>query len=1371
MSHNGPQEAVGAGRRARGAEDEMESWLNRTVKQPVEAGYRKYILELLLRQFPLPPSRDGRHIPLRTLHEPPLVDERRGHAYISNTIRSSRYTLWDFLPKQLLFQATRLSNFYFICIGVPQTIPGLSTTGNYSTILPLCFFILLTVVKEGYDDFKRHRMDKVENRQPATVLRRKGHAGHARGVPLTTSWSFSSLSRLSKATAIPRISEEAEQDFDEELEWISTRWRDVKVGDIVRLKRDEHVPADLVLLYASGENGIAYVETMALDGETNLKSKQAPVLLRGCSSLSGIKSCQAEVVSEDPNRNLYGFNGRVTIHGSTSPLTLNEVLFRGSVLRNTSYAIGIVVNTGEECKIRMNANHHPKAKKPRLERYANQVVLTLIVYVVLLSVGLSMGYIMWHQDVEVNAWYLNNSYVSFKEIIVGFLIMFNNVIPLALYVSLEIMKIGQMLMISSDVEMYDEASNVPMTCNTNTILENLGQVSYILSDKTGTLTENVMKFRKLSIAGVALTHHSRVEAGEEKGTDNKHSTAEPTAVHPSGQDGDEKKSSITVQGREVSGAQTPAYETARPSLTHTRSSNYHNDNSEPSSVQMLEYIRRSPSSAFSKKAKDFVLGMALCHTALPEMNKHGKIAFEASSPDELALLEAARDLGLLMIQRSSQSITLLETGITGTETRHTYEILDVIEFSSKRKRMSILVRCPDDRIWLLCKGADSVIMPRLQQAGLASRKSREVHRSIQLGREQQRRSESMGPRNSFGARPSLTVRRKNSMEIRMDPKRTTLDVPKPSHEIRVNTRSFDATRHRPSGIFDSPALSDDAAVFSHCFRHLDDFATEGLRTLLFAQKTVSQEDYLGWKKLYQDASTALIDRQSRIEAAAEMIEQGLDLLGASAIEDRLQSGVSETIDKLRRANMKIWMLTGDKRETAINIAHAARICKPESEVWTLDVTKGDLSAQLSETASEILMEHGRHHHTVLVIDGHTLAAVEGDAPLKQKFYSLISYVDSVICCRASPSQKAGIVKAIRARIPSALTLAIGDGANDIAMIQSAHVGVGISGKEGLQAARVADYSIAQFRFLQRLLLVHGRWNYVRTAKFVLWTFWKEMFFYMMQALYQNRNGYTGASLYENWSLTVLNTLFTSLCVIVPGILEQDLKAETLLAIPELYVYGQRNMGLNLPKYIAWMVLATVEGMIVWWVSYAAFGVFNVMGDNGVFALGDLCFSLGIVWTNYKLLILETHCKTIIVGAAFTITVGGWWAWNGFMSAVYGSNLSPYDVKGGFSSTFGNDANWWASIFVAFGILLVMEVVYKSLKGYLRIGGLWPFWKRGSRRQMAEGPGRSAEEIDVGLWQEMERDPVIAEMLKRINAREKLEEEFGEEEIGGCGGKE
>lgn len=1231
--------------------------------------YRKVVVELILREKPLPPSKHGRRIPLDLSpgsSAPPLIDERRGHAFISNVIRTSRYNVFDFFPKQLLFQFTRLGNFYFLCVGIPQTIPGISTTGNYTTILPLLFFVLLTIVKEGYDDYKRHRLDKVENAQPVTVLRREDEAGSGgRGAWLRVEFVQSLFHRRATST-------EGHELYDAEVtdgfQWKKAAWKDLKVGDVIRLSRDQEIPADLILLHADGENGLAYVETMALDGETNLKSKQVLPEFQGCDTMSGLLACKGEFVVEDPNADLYGFNGRVTVNGKTIPLTLNEVVYRGSTLRNTPCAIGVVINSGEECKIRMNANHHPKAKRPALESVWNRVVLSLVLYVIFLTMGCSIGYYLWRRSTEEYAWYIRGDSVPAEDIIIGYAIMFNNVIPLALYVSLEIVKIGQMLNLNGDLGMYDEATDTPARCNTNTILENLGQIGYIFSDKTGTLTENVMKFRRMTIAGTAWLHDMDIRkepvvpkddmvAGEKLSP-----RARSMEITPS------VSQSTSDMDASRKGLQSPT--SGRRSSSHLRRMAGWTQ-SDLTTEDLVDFIRRRPNSMFARKATQYILAMALCHSCLPEI-RDGEIEFQASSPDELALVRAAQELGYTVIQRSAQQITLKISNADGSESTRIYEILDVIEFSSKRKRMSIVLRCPDRRIWMICKGADSLILPRLRMAQVALQKAEEVKQSAEMERALQRKSLQQEPRNSFGGRPSLTIRRSiggnrpsiggsglrppiygrsksfdinnvYAMEERSRPslsRGASLDV---TPSLTPRARSTVGRRGDKFDVLDDPSINDEATIFTRSFQLLDDFATEGLRTLLYAHKFVPETEYQAWKKVFHAAETSLVDRQDQIEKAGELIEQNLELVGASAIEDKLQRGVPETIDKLRRANIKIWMLTGDKRETAINIAHSARICLPESQVYILDATTGDLENQMLEVMEDLQISPDGspispsstiRNHSVVVIDGHTLATVESptDDPtnprLKDLLFTMIPHIDSVICCRASPAQKAFIVRATRKTTASlpvtspCLTLAIGDGANDLAMIAEAHVGIGISGREGLQAARVADYAISQFSFLQRLLLVHGRWNYVRTSKFVLWTFWKEMFFYLPQEIFTRWTGYTGTSLYESWSLTVLNVLFTSLCVIVPGVWEQDLKAETLLAVPELYVYGQRGKALDLWKYAGWMIGAGVEGVLVFfgcWASYGYFGQLGGLRDDGLFAFGDLVFSVCICWTNWKLL--------------------------------------------------------------------------------------------------------------------------------------------------------
>ncbi|KAF5711357.1 phospholipid-transporting ATPase DNF3 [Fusarium mundagurra] len=1381
------------------------------IKDVAADVYQKTVVELILRREHVTVSTEGRRIPLELEHETPLIDPRRGFPYVSNSIRTSRYTVWDFIPKQLFFQFSRVGNFYFLCVGIPQMIPGLSTTGSYTTILPLLFFVMLTIVKEGYDDYRRYRLDKIENAGFATVLGRDDkYTGKLR--PLNKWTKLNPF--LTHSTAEPHPV--PEEEFNG-LRWVPVRWSEIKVGDIIRLCRDEPIPADLVLLHSDGENKLAYIETMALDGETNLKSKQVTPALEGCDTIEGISKCKADFVVENPNPDLYNFDGRVTVSEKTVPLTSNEVIYRGSVVRNTNTAIGLVINTGEDCKIRMNANKHPKAKKPALERVVNKIVVTLATYVVVLSVGVSMGYVKWQKSTERHSWYLEQAKVPFYQIIIAFIIMFNNVVPLSLYISLEIVKIGQLLMLNSDVEMYDEETDTPARCNTNTILENLGQVGYVFSDKTGTLTDNIMKFRKISVAGTVWLHEMdlepKVDEAEDFKLDEESEPSEPSVY---------KTDPVTVVIREeqAEASNEPSTPLAlaspsRPSMSHRpsmapsrpsmapsrnsfgsrRSSSQWRSTGRPDHIQpdvttndLIEYLRLRPNSGFARKAKQYILAVALCHTCLPEYKENGELEFQAASPDELALVRAAQELGYLVINRTTQTITLRVTQPDGHEEELKYEVLDVIEFTSARKKMSIVVRFPDGRVSVICKGADSAILPRLKMSQIAKQKASEVRKSAELEREMHRRSEQQEPRNSFGGRPSLTIRRNPGVSRdRSTSRRPNMDRSKSFEFGRLSRRSEDkprlsiATRgvsiDLPRGQYlntpvhyqqpipehlaflEDPALLDDSETFAKCFKHMDDFATEGLRTLLFAQKFITEQEYQAWKKIWDEATTSLKDRQQRIEDAGDMIEQSFDLVGATAIEDKLQKGVPETIERLRKANIKVWMLTGDKRETAINIAHSARICRPGSDLYILDISKGSLDSQLIALQEDL---SAGSVHSVVVIDGQTLAAVEKSPELSATFFTVMLQVNSVICCRASPAQKALLVSTVRSRLKKyhgrkrrGLTLAIGDGANDLAMISASHVGIGISGKEGLQAARVADYAIAQFRFLQRMLLVHGRWNYVRTAKFILYTFWKEMFFYLPTAQYQRYTGYSGTSLYEATSLTVFNTLFTSLCVICMGIWEQDLSAETLLAVPELYVYGQRNQGLNIWKFGRWMLLGAIEGVACWYGIWAGYGwISPAARDQGLYALGTLTFSVGVLWINWKLFIFETHYKSTIVMVSFFVTTIGWFAWLCFLDAAYaGSPSGPYAIRNSFTEVFGADAVWWATLFIVLGLLGLFEIVLKCVKRLLLIAGLWDWPPWGKSRR-----GENIEEWDVELWQELEQDPALRERLKRLARDEQVEEE-------------
>jgi phospholipid-translocating ATPase len=1319
-------------------------------------------------------SADGRHVKVNVLEAELPIDERSGKPYMDNLIRSCRYTPWNFVPKQLVAQFGKLANFYFLCVSILQMIPGLSTTGTYTTIIPLLIFVAISMAKEGYDDIRRHRLDKEENERTAHVLR--------------LSPSYTPIT-----------------------EWQQKKWSEVRVGDVVLLDRDAGVPADLVLLRVNEPTDTAYVETKSLDGETNLKSKKPLAdISEVCQDPDSIARLTAEFVVEDPNLDLYKFDGRVTINGHTLPLTNSEILYRGSVLRNTVSAVGLVIYSGEECKIRMNANKAPRTKAPALQAKVNRVVIFVASLVIFMAIILSVAYQIWRRTTENKSWYLQDARVPFGQVFTSFIIMLNTMLPLSLYVSLEIVKVAQMFLMN-DVDMYDPESDTPMEPHTSTINEELGQVSYIFSDKTGTLTNNSMKFRKMSIAGTAWLHDLDLQEEAADGA------AQQRLKHK--KRGDKGKEPHTEKESRISLAQSPLKSTTPTGISaeHQRTddtettwkpSNGINMTLEAGKTQdMLDYIYRRPHTVFARKARFFLLSLALCHTCIPEKDDEGEITYQAASPDELALVKAAQDLGYIVTGRQAKSVTV-KTYADGDEAApvyETYELLDVIEFSSTRKRMSTVVRLPDKRICLISKGADSTIRKLLRQADLAASNVQAVERrasqrkSIEAQEALRRRSsqlnrksgsiygfDTVSPRpsglsfdRSRAARDSVDhwlKERENEASTSQERRSSQFYSPRPSIQLLCRrSESYTGRAHRSpqttprasiqvdasDDLVEESLVVDDHAVFERCFQHIDDFATEGLRTLLYAYRYLTENEYTEWKQIYLSATTSILDRQEKIERAAELLETKLELLGATAIEDKLQKGVPDAIERFRRAGIKMWMLTGDKRETAINIGHSCRLIKQYSTVIILDHELGDLNCRMADAFARISDEGTAH--SVLVIDGQTLTIIDADKAARALFTDVAIRADSVICCRASPSQKASLVATIRTKVKGSVTLAIGDGANDIAMIQEAHLGIGIAGKEGLQAARTSDYSIAQFRFLLKLLLVHGRWNYVRICKYLLGTLWKEMLFYLCQALYQRWNGYTGTSLYEPWSLSMFNTLFTSLPVIFMGVFEKDLAASTLLAVPELYNIGQKGRAFNFGAYVRWSTLAACEAVFVYFLVHEIYGLAWFTQDQELYAFGDLVFSICVVIISLKMQFIELHNKSLPAAIAIFLSVGGWWLWNLILSCIYPFN-PIYNVNHAFLDRFGRNLLWWVTLILTVAAVCLIEVMIKTVKATI-----WPSdvdvfqgfeQDREVRKRFEEaaaellqqgwdrGMKKSSLEIARETAEQAEREAQVEELLKK-----------------------
>uniref|UniRef100_A0A8D0A9C5 Phospholipid-transporting ATPase n=1 Tax=Sander lucioperca TaxID=283035 RepID=A0A8D0A9C5_SANLU len=916
----------------------------------------------------------------------------------TNAIKTSKYNPFTFLPLNLFEQFQRIANAYFLFLLVLQVIPQISSLSWFTTVVPLVLVLTVTAAKDATDDI---------------------------------------VSKCVLCTISPLRSE---------------KWMDVQVGDIIRLENNQFVTADLLLLSSSEPLNLVYIETAELDGLVYF--------------LFNVYNLKPAVRCEPPNNRLDRFTGTLTYAGQKYPLDNEKILLRGCTLRNTEWCFGLVLFAGPETKLMQNSGK-TTFKRTSIDRLMNVLVLCIFGFLAFMCTILAIGNCFWEMN-EGSQFMVflprqdgNNAAFSAFLTFWSYVIILNTVVPISLYVSVEIIRLGNSFYIDWDRKMYFSRYNTPAEARTTTLNEELGQIKYIFSDKTGTLTQNVMTFNKCSINGKSYGEIQKLEIT--KHTDTVDFSFNPLA--------------------------DPRF------MFHDHA--------------LVEAVKLE-----DPEVHAFFRLLALCHTVMAEEKKEGELFYQAQSPDEGALVTAARNFGFVFRSRTPDSVSIVEMG-----EERSYELLAILDFNNVRKRMSIIVRSPEGKLCLYCKGADTIIYERLHQSC---------------------------------------------------------------------SKLMDVTTE-----------------------HLNEFAGEGLRTLALAYKNLDEEYFNQWKQRHHEASTELDNQESKLDELYEEIEKDLLLLGATAIEDKLQDGVPQTIEQLSKANIKIWVLTGDKQETAENIGYSCNLLREEmndvfivsgnspedvrqelrsvKRLYHFSLDKRTLGKGVKLIADELVNgEYG------LVINGHSLAyALEGSMELE--FLRTACMCKAVICCRVTPLQKAQVVELVK-KYKQAVTLAIGDGANDVSMIKAAHIGVGISGQEGMQAVLSSDYSFAQFRFLQRLLLVHGRWSYLRMCKFLRYFFYKNFTFTFVHFWYGFFCGFSAQTVYDEWFITLYNLVYTALPVLGMSLFDQDVNDVWSFQYPQLYIPGQLNLYFSKKAFFKCALHSCYSSMVLFFIPYAA--MHNTVRDDG-----------------------------------------------------------------------------------------------------------------------------------------------------------------------------
>ncbi|KAL3303085.1 phospholipid-translocating p-type atpase [Colletotrichum asianum] len=1017
-----------------------------------------------------------------------------------NLISNAKYTALSFLPVTLYNEFSFFFNMYFLLVALSQAIPALRIGYLSTYIAPLAFVLMITMGKEAYDDIERRRRDNEANAEEYTILTfdepGRGMASrrsHKRLKSDSMRRGKNSVNSRDRLSDIQEEEERAEADGgfpppSSSVREVVRKSRDLKVGDVLKLGKGQRVPADVVILKcisaesttaapvmetiaeeesllvdtdeehskdssdAKGKeaekndgsggstSGETFIRTDQLDGETDWKLRLASPLSQ---SLSTEEFVRLRVTGGKPDKKVNEFIGTVELlssrrdaqsqqgaldgdEGTSAPLSIDNTAWANTVIASSATTLAVIMYTGPQTRSALSTA--PSRSKTGLLEYEINS-LTKILCALTLALSVILVALEGFSNTEGNVWYIK---------IMRFLVLFSTIVPISLRVNLDMGKSAYSWFIQRD-------PGIPgAVVRTSTIPEDLGRIEYLLSDKTGTLTQNEMEMKKIHVGTVSYAN----EAMDEVNSYVKQAFHIQPTTDPS------TRTALVTPSSQVSSS-------VNVGATRTRRE-------------------------IGSRVRDVVLALALCHNVTPTTEEEdGKtvVSYQASSPDEIAIVRWTESVGLRLAYRDRKSM-VLESTDTGREVVRV-RILDVFPFTSEGKRMGIIVQfyeqaqaappnLADSEIWFYQKGADTVMS---------------------------------------------------------------------------------------AIVAENDWLDEETA----------NMAREGLRTLVVGRKRLSYEQYQEFSSSYQAASLAITGRDAGMQrVVSHHLERDLELLGVTGVEDKLQKDVKPSLELLRNAGIKIWMLTGDKVETARCVAVSSKLVARGQYIYTVAKLKKKDNAQ-----DHLDFLRGKTD-SCLLIDGESLALFL--THFRIEFVSVAVQLPTVVACRCSPTQKAEVAKLIK-EYTKKRVCCIGDGGNDVSMIQAADVGVGIVGKEGRQASLAADFSIDQFFHLTKLLVWHGRNSYKRSAKLAQFVIHRGLIIAVCQTMYSIAIKFEPDGLYKDWLLVGYATLYTMFPVL-SLVLDKDVDEDLANLYPELYKELTSGRSLSYRTFFVWVLVSIYQGCTI-----------------------------------------------------------------------------------------------------------------------------------------------------------------------------------------------